>query len=117
MAMDPVGLALENYDAIGLWRDTENGVTIDASGSVPGTDGTVVGPVELVRKIAAADGTQACFARHWANFAYGRTHQPADECVQTAVETAFTESGHDVRALLLALTQTDAFLGMPTEAP
>ena len=27
--MDPVGLAFENYDPVGLWRDTENGVTID----------------------------------------------------------------------------------------
>lgn len=117
-AMDPVGLALENYDAVGLWRDTENGVTIDASGSVPGTEGTIDGPVELVRKIAGADETQACFAQHWANFAYGRTHdESADECVQAAVETAFTESGYDVRALLVALTQTDAFLGMPAGEP
>jgi hypothetical protein len=37
--MDPVGLALENYDAVGLYREQENGVTIDASGSVPGTHG------------------------------------------------------------------------------
>ena len=117
MAMDPVGLALENYDAVGLWRDTENGVTIDASDSVPGTEGTIDGPVELVRKIAAAPETHACFAQHWANFAYGRTHDSADACVQTAVETAFTESGYDVRALLLALTQTDAFLGMPAGEP
>ena len=68
-------------------------------------------------KIAAAPETQACFAEHWANFAYGRTHDSADACVQSAVEAAFTESGYDVRALLLALTQTDAFLGMPAGAP
>ncbi|HET6583871.1 MAG TPA: DUF1592 domain-containing protein, partial [Nannocystaceae bacterium] len=111
--MDPVGLALENYDAVGLWRDTENGVTIDASGSVPGTEGTIDGPVELVQKVAAAEKTQSCFAVQWANFAYGRTHAPEDECVQSAVDTAFTESGYDISELLLALTQTDAFLYMP----
>jgi hypothetical protein len=46
--MDPVGLALENYDAVGLWRTSErteiDGVTydtpIDATGSVPGVAGT-----------------------------------------------------------------------------
>jgi Protein of unknown function (DUF1592)/Protein of unknown function (DUF1588)/Protein of unknown function (DUF1587)/Protein of unknown function (DUF1595)/Protein of unknown function (DUF1585) len=115
--MDPVGLALENYDAVGLWRDSENGVTIDASGSVPGTEGTVNGPIELVRKIAEAPETHACFARHWADFAYGRTLGTDDEdtCVRDAVTASFTESGYDIQELMLALTQTDAFLYLPEE--
>jgi len=36
--MDPLGFALENFDAIGGWRDTEAGTPIDASGVLP--DGT-----------------------------------------------------------------------------
>lgn len=32
--MDPIGLALENYNAIGVWRDTEKGHPIDASGQL-----------------------------------------------------------------------------------
>lgn len=36
--MDPVGFALENYDAIGRWRTAEGGLPIDASGNLP--DGT-----------------------------------------------------------------------------
>ena len=36
--MDPVGFSLENYDAIGRWRDAEEGVAIDASGTL--FDGT-----------------------------------------------------------------------------
>ena len=34
--MDPVGFALENYDAIGQWRNSESGQPIDARGSFPG---------------------------------------------------------------------------------
>ncbi len=34
--MDPAGLSMENYDAIGQWRDAEGDKTIDASGSLPG---------------------------------------------------------------------------------
>jgi mono/diheme cytochrome c family protein len=34
MRMDPIGLALENYNAIGVWRDTEKGQPIDASGQL-----------------------------------------------------------------------------------
>jgi hypothetical protein len=33
--MDPVGLAMENYDAIGRWRSVEEGLPIDASGGLP----------------------------------------------------------------------------------
>ena len=36
--MDPLGFALENYDAIGRWRTTERGAPVDASGKLP--DGT-----------------------------------------------------------------------------
>jgi mono/diheme cytochrome c family protein len=37
-SMDPIGVALENFDAIGRWRDTEGGAAVDASGVFP--DGT-----------------------------------------------------------------------------
>ena len=44
--MDPVGLALENFDAVGQWRDREGGAPINASGQL--FDGTQVdGPVAL----------------------------------------------------------------------
>ncbi len=35
-AMDPLGFALENYDAVGKWRDLYAGQPIDASGAIPG---------------------------------------------------------------------------------
>jgi len=44
--MDPIGLSLENFDGIGLWRTTDSGVEIDASGQL--VDGTRVnGPAGL----------------------------------------------------------------------
>ncbi len=47
--MDPIGFALENFDAVGQWRDTEGGAPIDASGTLP--DGTQFeGPAGL-RKV------------------------------------------------------------------
>ncbi len=47
--MDPLGFALENFDAIGKWRTTDAGTPIDASGQLP--DGTqFVGPAGL-RKV------------------------------------------------------------------
>ena len=50
--MDPIGLAFEQFDAIGQFRTTENGVTIDVSGAVnlvdePALAGTFTGVREL----------------------------------------------------------------------
>ena len=108
--MDPVGLAFENYDPVGLYREKENGVTIDASGAVPDTGEPVSGPLELVRKLAESSDTQACLASHWMDFAYGQSAGARDGCIDAQVVAAFAQSGHDVRKLLLALTQTDEFL-------
>ena len=44
--MDPLGFALENFDAVGHWRQEEAGTPVDASGALP--DGTTFsGPIEL----------------------------------------------------------------------
>jgi hypothetical protein len=44
--MDPIGLAMENFDAVGRWRATDEGVAIDASGQL--VDGTPLnGPASL----------------------------------------------------------------------
>jgi len=45
--MDPIGLALENFDAVGAWRTTEAGSPIDATGQL--SDGTQVNGVESLR--------------------------------------------------------------------
>lgn len=39
--MDPIGFALENFDAVGRWREVELGEPIDASGALPGSEGFV----------------------------------------------------------------------------
>ncbi|HYO94022.1 MAG TPA: DUF1592 domain-containing protein [Polyangiaceae bacterium] len=110
--MDPVGLTLESFDAVGRFRTTENGAPIDPSGALPG-HGPVSGAVELVQKIAAAPETHDCFSKHWGEFAYGVTFRTEDACVQEDVQLAFRKSGFKVKQLLLDLTQTDAFHYFP----
>ena len=46
--MDPIGLAMENFDAIGKWRTDDEGVHIDASGVL--VDGTKMNGVVDLRK-------------------------------------------------------------------
>jgi hypothetical protein len=113
--LDPIGFGLENFDGVGLWRDTENGKPIDASGEIPDVDvaGPFNGPVELAQKIAQSQDAQRCFVNKWLAFAYGRVPGDGDACTRVELENNFRDSGGNVKALLLAATQADAFLYLP----
>jgi hypothetical protein len=50
--MDPIGFALENFDAVGAWRTEDAGTPIDASGEL--TDGTHIDGVVALRKAILA---------------------------------------------------------------
>jgi len=54
--MDPLGFALENFDAIGQWRTTSDGLPIDASGSL--SDGTKFEGLDGLRKVVLGRGDQ-----------------------------------------------------------
>lgn len=119
--MDPIGFALENYDAVGQYRTQEGDQTIDASGKIPDVGDekheTVVGGVQLAQQLAESETAQRCFAQHWLEYGYGRTlkQTPEELCLQEKLNTAFKASGYNVKQLLLDLTQTPAFLYMPSE--
>ena len=51
--MDPIGFALENFDALGRWRAEENGRPLEVSSALP--DGTTVDGVEGVRQLVLRD--------------------------------------------------------------
>jgi hypothetical protein len=51
--MDPIGFALENFDAVGRWRAEENGRPIEVSSVLP--DGTKVDGVDGVRQLVLRD--------------------------------------------------------------
>jgi hypothetical protein len=113
--MDPVGYALENFDVIGQYRTQENGVTIDVSGQTALLGETPFnGAIELGQRIAASEEAQKCFAGQWMNFGYGRTVVDDETCTITNVQNKFKETGYNIKELLLALTQSDAFLYLPT---
>jgi hypothetical protein len=110
---DPIGFGFENYDAVGRWRTTENGNPIDASGELTAADvaGEFVGVRELGGKLAQSEDVAQCVARQWFRFAYGRLESgELDACNMETLTTQFEESGHDLRELMVSLTQTDAFM-------
>ncbi len=111
--IDPIGLAFENYDAIGAYRATENGMVVDASGEIldgaPELDGGFVGAIELGQKLAASRTVADCMANQWFRFALGRMESADDACSMQAIHETFAASGNNVRSLLAAIVKSDAF--------
>jgi hypothetical protein len=114
--MDPIGFGLENFDGTGRWRTLENGLDIDASGELAGTDvdANFVGAKELADLLASSSMVADCTTTQWFRYAYGRTENPdVDACTIEDLRTRFSGADHEITELLVALTQTDAFMFRP----
>jgi hypothetical protein len=113
--MDPLGFGFENYDGMGRYRAVENGLAIDATGELTGTDvdGAFTGAVGLAGKLATSKEVQSCYATQWFRFAYGRGENTSDACSLSTLTTRLAGANGDIKELLVALTQTDAFLYRP----
>lgn len=113
--MDPIGLAFEHFDAMGQHRLYEGGSTIDVSGEVirggdPVLDGPFVGVRELADKLVESEVVQDCVASQMFRFASGRYEDEGDSCSITTMQDAFSAADGDMVELIVAMTQTDAFL-------
>jgi hypothetical protein len=109
--MDPIGLGFERYDALGQWRDKDNGLPIDATGEVIGSDvaGAFDGAVQLSQKLAQSEQVMECMTRTWLRFALGRSDLDADAGAVASAGRKFKESGFVMKELLVALTGTATF--------
>ena len=114
--MDPLGLSLENFDAIGQWRTTDAGRPIDASGVL--LDGTKVdGPREL-RQALMAKKTQFVTAvtEKLLTYALGRGLEYYDAPAVREIDRSAAADGYRWSSLILATVKSAPFQ-MRTAAP
>ena len=110
--IDMVGFLFEHYDAVGRWRDTENGKPIDATGVVYDTslsDVPLDGAVELTEALRDAPEVQACAVRQWFRWAHGRDEGTDDSCTLEQLDEAFASGQFRITDLIVAITVSDAF--------
>jgi hypothetical protein len=108
--MDPVGLSLENFDAVGRWRDFEFGEPVDASGGLP--DGSqFVGVTGLEHGLLERPELfLRTLAEKLFTFALGRGVEPADApAIRRAVRESRDE-GYRFSVLVRALVESPPFL-------
>jgi len=107
--INPPGYALEHYNAVGAYQETEKGNPVNAFTDYR-LDGQAVsfdGAIEMSQLFAESDQVHRCYAKHWLEFAYGRVVQDADAA--TLDSLGQSSKAGSVKDLLLALTQTAAF--------
>ncbi len=109
--LNPAGFLLEHYDLMGGWRDMDGSFPIDASGGLPGSDiyGDLDGAIQLGDALADSPMAHECIVRQWFRYAMARKEAPEDGESIDAVLTHFTESGLNLRELVIELTTTPAF--------
>jgi hypothetical protein len=111
--INPMGYGLENYDAVGAYRTLDNGLPVDATGSINSTgdvDGPFTGGVELSKKLAASKTVAACVAQNWYAYAQGRDLVTADSCRLAKLDLSLAAAGGDVRELLVAIVTSPEFI-------
>jgi hypothetical protein len=104
---DPLGLALEHYDTMGRYRETDLGLTIDASGAldgVPFADGT-----ELAGLLRGHPNAPRCLVDKLYTYTAGRAPFPSEDEQLTAIEGELVDSGNRFDQLLLAMVTHDDF--------
>ena len=114
--MDPIGLSLENYDAIGRWRSEDEGVKIDASGQL--VDGTPIDGPAALRKalLARGDVFVAAMTEKLLMYGVGRETKYYDmPAVRTIMRDA-AKNRYRLSDLIVGVVKSPAFQMKKTES-
>lgn len=114
--IDPLGFALENYDAVGRWRDEDGGKPVDSSGEL--TDGTKIGGPDQLK--AALLDRKDLFIRNLTTkmlgYALGRGLTLKDSCTVDSIVAELRDNDYKAQTLIQAIVKSIPFqyqAGMP----
>ena len=107
--MDPIGLALDNFDVTGQWRIRENGSALDTRGDF--YDGTKIStPLELQRALLKRPVPLVrSFTANLMAYALGRRVEYYDNPAIRRIETAARTNNYRVQDFVLGVVKSDAF--------
>ena len=106
---EPVGIALENFDAVGAWRSHDEGVPVDASGVL--ADGTKLDGVTSLRNamVGYSDQFVRVVAEKLLTYALGRGVEHQDMPTVRSIVRASAPANYRFSSLILGITKSDAF--------
>jgi hypothetical protein len=110
-SMDGIGLTFENYDSLGLFQNTENGVNIDASGALVGTDvdSLLDNAIELTTVLSTSRDVHDCLVTNMMRYASGAVEDGETYYGLTNMQDSFWQSNGDILNLMVEIVASDAF--------
>ena len=106
--IDPVGFALENFDAIGQWRTQDGSSAIDASGVLP--NGKKVNGVAELKRYVKSEKFARNLAQKMMIYAIGRGLNRSDKPAVDAVMAHLKAHDNKMSALIEAIVTSEPFL-------
>jgi HEPN domain-containing protein len=108
--MDPLGMALENYDAIGRWRTTDRGQPIDTQGELPNGD-PVSGPGDLIKSLRekSSELFVRCLTEKLLTYALGRGLEYYDRCAVDKIMASTAKDEYRFSSLIYQIVTSDPF--------
>jgi mono/diheme cytochrome c family protein len=116
--IDPVGFALENFNAVGQWRDADaDGEPVDAGGAL--ADGSkVVGPAALSEALLRRpDAFVTTLTERMLIYALGRGLEPADMPVVRRIVAQSAQNGYRLRSIIMGIVESAPFQMRTTLEP
>ncbi|QDV40708.1 hypothetical protein Enr13x_05440 [Stieleria neptunia] len=108
--MDALGFGMENFDAVGAYRERDGAYEIDASGELPG--GVEFDGAEELMQILVQEKSQQfckCLAGKLLTYALGRGLTSYDRCTVNSALAAMENDGYRFSSLVAAIVTSDPF--------
>jgi mono/diheme cytochrome c family protein len=115
--MDPLGFSLENFDALGKWRTTSEGIPVDASGALP--DGTKFEGVAGLRQLIAShqDDFARTFTQKLLAYALGRSLDARDLPAVRRIARDASRYGYRWSSVILGVATSTPFTMSTAQGP
>jgi hypothetical protein len=108
--MDPLGFALEHFDAVGRYRTRDGKDEIDASGVMP--DGTAFRGAEGLRELLSTQRKEdfvRCLAEKMLIYSLGRGTEYYDKCAIDEIMARVRSKDYRFAYLIAAIIESDPF--------
>ena len=107
--MDQLGFGIENFDAIGRWRDSDGNQPLDTRGELPG-GGSFPGPVELMGVLRTRQCEFGeCLAEKMLTYALGRGLEYYDRCAIATIVKTLKERDFKFSVLVTEIVKSEPF--------
>ena len=108
--MDPIGFAMENFNAIGQWRTNDGDFSIDPSGVLAG--GQKFENIIELKRVLKSTGSKKfsrCLIENMLTYALGRGLETSDFCTVEAIRGQLSTDDYRIHSILFGIVESNAF--------